>query len=103
VRRLLVQVIRSALAASPDDAPASVALGACATTSGQEFWVAYQGALGSEPLRHMQNFFAGRTDAAPTGSLGLVLIRRLVEHLEGSVSLEAVPGTGAVFTVALDR
>jgi signal transduction histidine kinase len=104
VRRLLVQLVRNAVQASPDDSPVYVELGARETSTGQEFWVAdRRPGLASEQLRQLRDFLEGRSANPPGGNLGLMLVRRLVEHVGGKLRVESAPITGTVLTVALEH
>jgi signal transduction histidine kinase len=55
-----------------------------------------------EQSRIFQRFYRARTSAGIAGTgIGLNLVKMLVEHHAGSVTVESVPGVGSTFTVRL--
>jgi signal transduction histidine kinase len=97
LRRVLVQLMRHAVQAAPEDRRLHIAVGG---RPGVEFWVADDGGgLTPEQLHQARELCAGRP--AKQTDLGLVLVAQLVDQWHATVRVDAEPGKGTVFTVVL--
>lgn len=103
LRLVLVQLLRNAARAAPENHPVRIRIGAHRTGSAVEFWVADDGRGMS--LEQQQNLFepftAGRTD--PGSELGLFLVRQVVESWGGVLRIQSEAGRGNTIRVLLDQ
>ena len=102
--RVISNLLDNALKYSPEDATCE--LGAQAEDDQLVFWVRDHG-IGIEPAeleRIFERFY--QVDSSTTrrfrgAGLGLSMVRDLVRHLGGAVTVESAPGDGSTFTVRL--
>jgi signal transduction histidine kinase len=100
LQQVLVQLLRNAVQAASDRVGPRITVGARATPTLEEFWVADNGrGLSAEQQQQLQEFFTGQDKLALGGGLGLVLVRQIVEWWGGSLRVQSTPGQGSVFTV----
>jgi signal transduction histidine kinase len=102
VRRLLSQLMRNALQASPESTIAHVELGTSEAAGKREFWIADRGrGLLPDARELIQSYLSGRAVKSPGTGLGLLLVRRIVVHWGGTIRVDSEPGRGTIFTVSL--
>jgi signal transduction histidine kinase len=102
--RVFSNLLDNALKYSPDGSP--VELGAVRYGTGIRVWVSDHG-IGIDPDlqdRIFERFY--QVDSSSTrrfrgAGLGLSMVRDLVDHLGGTISVESAPGSGSTFTVTL--
>lgn len=107
---LLMQVmenlVSNAIKFSPQNKKIIISVG----TSAKEGWIRIQdegpGFTEADKKKIFQKF--SRLSAKPTGNenstgLGLSIVKRLVEAMDGTISLETAPHTGACFTLHFPR
>ena len=102
--RVLTNLLDNALKYSPEEAPCE--LGARADGDDLVFWVRDRGiGIEREEIGRIFDRFY-QVDSSSTrrfrgAGLGLSMVRDLVRHLGGTVSVESVPGEGSTFNVRL--
>ncbi|MGZ4132973.1 MAG: sensor histidine kinase [Actinomycetota bacterium] len=102
--RVISNLLDNALKYSPEEA--SCELGARAERDQLVFWVSDHG-IGIEPAeleRIFERFY--QVDSSTTrrfrgAGLGLSMVRDLVRHLGGTVTVDSTPGDGSTFTVRM--
>ncbi|MGE3309401.1 MAG: response regulator [Limisphaerales bacterium] len=108
VSQVLDNLVSNAVKFSPADRRIVVDIGVAAETDGVEIRVRDQGPGFSSADRERMFRRYARLSARPTGSepstgLGLSIVNRLVQAMNGRLDLEDTPGGGATFIVRLPR
>lgn len=101
LRLVLVQLLRNAARATPEDRPVPIRVGAHRTGAVVEFWVADDGRGMSLEQQHnlFEPFAAGRTD--PGNELGLFLVRLVVESWGGVLRVQSESERGNTITITM--
>ncbi|WP_442511176.1 two-component system sensor histidine kinase NtrB [Novipirellula sp. SH528] len=104
VKQILLNLIRNAIQASPQDAAVTVNLTAC-DNSVRVVVADYGDGIDEETLPHIFDpFFSTKTGQSKQGmGLGLSVSRSLIEAMGGSIEVESQPGEGAVFAAVFNR
>src|SRR5207302_6124540 len=90
LRQVLVQLMGNAVQATPEPAPVQIEIGAREAPGRREFWVADKGrGLPLELQARLQDFLSGQSAKNPGNGLGLVLVRRIIDHWGGKLRIES--------------
>jgi signal transduction histidine kinase len=104
LRQVLVQLFRNAVQAAVPECSPRIEVGARELPHEVEFWVADNGrGLPPEWQPRLFEPFALRDPAGSGNGLGLFLVRQLVEHWGGTITVRSDLGRGSVFTLTAPR